>query len=157
VRTKLTLIAACALATGLIAACGGDDDDGDDGATADSLTKAQYIEEADKICAEGNQEIEQAATEAFPDDTAPSAEDVESFASDTVEPTLRSELEQLQDLPAPDGDEQTLTALYGSLESALDKLADDPSLINDQAASTEAFAEANRLAKQYGMTECGEG
>ena len=59
----------------------------------------------------------------------------------------------LQALPPPSGDEAQVQAIISAAQQGLDKLKADPSLIT-ASGQDNPFAEANKLAKQYGLTAC---
>ncbi|MEX2195640.1 MAG: hypothetical protein WD844_10175 [Thermoleophilaceae bacterium] len=151
----ITLLVAALAAASLLAACGGDDDDGDGGEQA--LSKAEYIEQGDAICAEGDREIEQAAEETFSDleqGEQPSVEEIGEFGQETVLPSLQRQIDRLRELPAPGGDEDEVTAIYDAADEGIQTLQDgDP---EDFATGGDAaFEDANRLAGEYGFQNCG--
>lgn len=148
-KNKTTMLVAAALATGLIAAgCGGGDDD-----SSSDLTKAEFITKADAICAQGNKEIQQ-AFEAL-GQGKPSQAQLDQIATDTLLPSVEKQVSQIRDLGIPKGEEDQVNAILDSAQSGIDKGKADPSsLVSDQ---NDPFKEANQLAKQYGMTECGGG
>ena len=119
-RSKLTWIAACALALGLIAAgCGGDDgnDDSTEGTGTggtETLTKAEFIAQADAICKESNKQIEKAGKEIG---ESSSAAEVDAFAADTVAPAIQSQLDGIEALGAPTGDEAQITAILDAAQA----------------------------------------
>lgn len=155
-KKALWLLAlALALATGLIAAgCGDDDDDGGDGGEA--LTKQEFITEADQICSDGNAEIEAAAEQTFgQSDQPPSATEQEQFAADTVIPNIQSQVDQIGDLAPPEGDEDQIQAILDAAREGLDAGEEEPSLFTEQGGQ-DPLAEASRLARDYGLTVCGE-
>lgn len=144
-----------ALATGLIAAGCGDDDSDDGGGTGDGgepLTKQEFITEADKICSEGDAEIETGADQTFSGDQPPTPEVQEQFATDTVIPNVQSQVDQLGELAPPEGDEDQIQALLDAAQEGIDAGKDDPSLFTGEG---DPLAEASQLAKDYGLTVCG--
>ncbi len=68
-----------AFATG----CGSSDDSSDSTTTA-SLTKAQWIAQADAICKTGNDKTNAAAHQQF--QQRPTAQQIEQFTTDTIDP-----------------------------------------------------------------------
>jgi hypothetical protein len=144
-KRNLALLTAAVLATGLIAAgCGGDDDDGGGG---ESITKEEFIAEADAICREDGESIEQAGQD------IQTEADVEDFILNTIVPTLREEVEQIRDLGAPAGDEDQINAMLDAVDEGLDEIEDDPSAATNTAANP--LNEASRLAQDYGLQVCG--
>ena len=151
----IALFVTALAAASLLAACGDDDDDGGGGEQA--LSKADYIEQGDAICAEGDREIEQAAEEAFGDleqGEQPSAEAVGEFGQESVLPSLQRQIDRLRELPAPEGDEDEVNAIYDAADEGIRKLREgDPEDFVQQGDA--AFEEANRLAGEYGFQNCG--
>jgi len=147
-----------ALATGLIAAGCGDDDDDDGGNGGgnggEALTKQEFITQADQICSEGNAEIEAGAEDTFGgSDQPPSPAEEEQFATDTVIPSIQSQVDQIGELASPEGDEDQVQAILDAAQEGLDAGNDDPSLFAGE--NQDPLAEATRLAKQYGLKVCG--
>jgi hypothetical protein len=133
-----------ALGLALIGAgCGGDD----------APSKSEYIADADAICKQGDKEIDAAADETFSQNQRPSNAEIVSFGEETVIPNVQGQIDDLRDLTPPDGDEDTVNAIYDSAQEGLDQIEEDPAVLAGRGA--DPFAEANRLAKDYGLTECG--
>lgn len=128
----------------LIAGCGGTD------------PKQEYIANGDEICALGTFQIGSEAQNRYGTPQAPPKK-AEQFSRQVIVPTLRSQvLEKLRALPAPEGDEQTVAAIFDALERGIDTLKADPGLLADPDVGG-AFDEANSLAQAYGFKQCGQG
>ena len=151
----ITLFVAALAAASLLAACGDDDDDGGGGEQA--LSKAEYIKQGDAICAEGDREIEQGAEEAFGDleqGEQPSPQAIGEFGQETVLPSLQEQIDQLRELPAPEGDEDEVNAIYDAADEGIRELREArPEQFVEKGDA--AFEEANRLAGEYGFQNCG--
>ncbi|MCW2845071.1 MAG: hypothetical protein JWN22_2987 [Nocardioides sp.] len=151
-RTHL-LLPTIALAVGLaVSGCGGKDDSG---AKADpsasptlSITTADFTTQANAICAAGNTDIQTAAG-ALGD--SPTQEQMDAFASDTLVPNIQGQHDGIEELGAPDGSEADVTAMLDSLQSGIDAVTADPSIIS---GDTDPFGEANDLAAGLGLTDC---
>jgi hypothetical protein len=147
-----------ALAAGLIAAGCGSDDNNDKqsfgtsvgSASTASLTKADFVTQANAICKTANQELDQAGQALG---QSPTPEELDSFVTDNVTPTIQTELDAIRALGAPAGDEQTVNAILAAADSGLQSLQADPSLLTNG----DPFGEANQLADDYGLTVCGTG
>jgi hypothetical protein len=159
---------ATVLAVGLIAAgCGGDDDEdtaamtttetGATGATGaaggEPLSKSEFIKQADQICRQGDQQIQQAGQELGPG--SPSEEELEQFAAETVVPNIQEQIDGIRQLTPPKGDEEEVNAILDAAQEGIDRLAADPSLLVQGQDAGGAFTEANRLAQEYGLEACG--
>ena len=134
----------------LFAGCGDDDsgDSGDSGST-ETLTKAEFIEQGNAICAEGNKKLDKLFPQAPGQPGTPAFDD---FAATKIIPNIEAQVRAIDELPAPEGDEEQVDAIISAADDALAKLDEDPSLI-----AGDVFAEANRLASDYGLTVCGAG
>jgi hypothetical protein len=85
----------------------------------------------------------------------PSPAAIERFGTATAIPALRKQIADLRALTPPTGDEAELAAIYDSADGAIDRLAADPSLFNDQGAVARELGEARRLGRRYGFFNCG--
>jgi hypothetical protein len=150
------------LASALIAAGCGGDDDGDTTTTttgvtgttgnAEAPTKQEFIKQADEICTEGSQELTTALSEELGTEQ-PSDEEIEQFVSDSVVPVLREQFAELRALTPPEGDEEEVDRVFTAAEDAVDELEEDPGLVVESGS----FEEADRLARNYGFKTCGGG
>lgn len=145
------IVAAAALVLGA-AGCGGGDDSSSTSSTAAALSKDEFVTQANQICADGNKEISAAQNEAF--SVGPPVQDkVEQFITATVIPSVQSQVDGIRALGAPAGDEDQVAAILDSAQGAIDDATADPSLL-EGSQSSDPFAETNKLAAAYGLTEC---
>jgi uncharacterized protein with beta-barrel porin domain len=150
VNQRWLIAGALALTAGLIAAgCGGGDDNG---TTAAAQSKDEFLKRGNQICSAGEKQIIAAENKVLGEN--PTQAEVNKFATKTAIPTLQYELAGIQGLPPPSGDEDEVDAIVSAAQQGLDKLKGDPSLIA-AGGQDNPFAEANKLAKQYGLTACG--
>ena len=165
------MLLALALAAGLIAAgCGDDDDDttaattsstttaagatGATGATGEPMTKDEFIAQADAVCKAGDKKIDAAANEVFSGGN-PSQQEQEDFVTNDALPNIQDEVDGISALTPPEGDEEEVQAIIDAAQSAIDEATADPSALTEQGAD-DPFAEANQLAKDYGLKVCGQ-
>jgi hypothetical protein len=142
-RRALAPGALAALSAGaLIAGCGG-------GGGDDELSKAEYIQRADQICRQANDEIEAAAKDV-------NLGNIRQFFTDTVIPKTEQELAKIRDLPIPAGDEETLNSIYDRVEDAIQKIKDDPSALS-QIRSGDLAPGVAKDSRAYGFKVCGAG
>jgi hypothetical protein len=153
--SRLALLLGTALAAALLLAACGDDDDGGDDDGAVALSKEEYLAEGDRICARGTELMAQEALERF-EGEQPSRQEAEDFGQEVVVPTLTDQLGQLRDLPAPEGDQETVDQIYDGVDEGIDALESDPGVFVEPNTGG-AFDDANRLAQAYGFTQCGSG
>jgi len=151
--------AAClALTAILISGCGSSDSSGS--ATAEntdsaSLTKQQYIAQANQICEQGLTEKDQAVSPALKElasnsEGAPTAQATAKLVEEAVLPSYRKMIDQLGQLNAPTGSEAKVKAIVGDFESSLEKAEADPA----KAAQGGLFMAGVQAARAYGLQAC---
>jgi hypothetical protein len=152
------LIAVLAAATAIlfiVAGCGGGDDSS---STSSSITKAQFIKQADAICAKGNKENEAefeefAKEKGLSESKEPTKAQQEEAISDIVAPGVQKQIEEIDALGAPEGDEGKVEAMIAAVEEGAGKIEENPaSLIEGK----NPLAKGSKLAKEYGLKTCGE-
>lgn len=143
------LVAVVVLALGVVVAgCGGaPTETGADTARA-TITKADFIAQADRICAAGNEKIGEAAG------MNATERGQEEFTLDTFLPAIQGEIDGVRALPVPAGDGEEITAFLDSAQNGLSEIQQDPSLSMDP--ETNPLNDAGRLAKEYGFKVCGQ-
>ncbi|MGK2932061.1 MAG: hypothetical protein ACSLFD_04745 [Solirubrobacterales bacterium] len=146
----LTLVLVIASSV-VFVACGGDDSSSDDSGEA-VPTKAEFIAQADEICAAGDQAINDAGTEQF-GDKMPSEDKLADFASETVIPNIEQQLADLRELTPPEGDEDTVNSVWDSLDEGIATLEEDPAA---GFGDDNPFEDANQQAQAYGFEACGD-
>ena len=142
---KLKFVALLFALAALIAGCGGDDEGSGSG---EPLTKAEFLEQGNAICAEGNEAINAAAGD-LNQNSPP--EEIQAFASETLVPEVQNQIDGLRGLSPPEGDEATVEAILDAAQEANDQVEEDPSAIT---SNEDPFNEANDLASEYGLQEC---
>ena len=149
-RNTAWLLGLCLMAASVAAGCGSSSSD--NSTSTASLTKAEWIAKADAICQAGNAETNAAGKQQF-GNQKPSQAQIQQFATATIIPNVESQIAKIQALGAPAGDEQQVNTLISTAKADVEKAKSDPSLVTQG----NAFAEANRLAQQYGLKVCGKG
>jgi hypothetical protein len=135
---------ALALATVLLAGCGGSDENGnaatDTETTETTISKEEFIEQADAICTRSG-DAQAEAQSAL--DTATGAEDAGSAYEGLAE-VFQGVNDEIDSLPRPEGDE----ALIDDLSSKQNEAA---ALVRELAAAVRAQdqAEAERVATEF--------
>jgi len=142
---RTTWLLALALASGALAAgCGEDEAD----------PKAEYLEKGDEVCRLGSLQIVSEGQRRY-GGSQPPPEKIEEYGRKIVVPVLqKSTLRGLRELTPPEGDEETVAAIYDALEEAIASLRADPALMT-QPSVGGAFDEVNALASDYGFEQCG--
>lgn len=154
---RLIAMLAGVMAIAIVAAgCGSSS--GDDSTETVVLTKAEFIEQGDAICARGSKQIEDEA-DAFAEENDididnPSRSDQEEVIVTVVAPSLQTQADELSELGAPDGEEEKAEAMIAALEAGAEELEDDPgTLLEDEA---DPLGKANRIANEFGFKTCGQ-
>ena len=147
-RTYGCAIVVALLATGAAAGCGGDDEE--------PLSKAEYIKQGDAICKKANAELEREAEEMFRDlgsNERPSEEQLSTFVEDLIKPKIQGQVDDLRELSPPEGDEETVNAIYEKVEEGLSKVEGDPQLL---LSDDDPLQPATDAAADYGFKDCSE-
>jgi hypothetical protein len=148
----MALLAVLALAV-FAAGCGGGDDSDDSTA---SITKSEFLAQGNEICKKGNQEID-SDFEAFAEENDlkqnQNLTDAQATeASETILiPNVQDQVDQISELGAPEGEEAQVDAILVAAQEGIDELEADPTAIQ---GNNDPFAEANELARDYGLTAC---
>jgi hypothetical protein len=140
-KRKLSVIAAAALATGLLAAgCGDDDDESSD------LSHDEFVTQANQICSEGNAQIEQDGSDVK---GGPGTPEFEAFVADTLVPNVQGQIQDIRDLGIPEEDD-SLNETLDEAELITQDLAEDPASLTEG----DPFAPINQELTDAGLTEC---
>lgn len=140
--------AVAALVVVLAVVAGGCTDDAEP-----AMTKAEYLDQGNEICADASDALDDAAEEAGLAQ-ADAAGQV-SFIQTEVVPSVRRQIADLRELGFPPGDEEELDDLYDDAEDTLIVLARDPaSLLRIEGESP--FAAINMRLADYGLEDCSE-
>jgi hypothetical protein len=146
----MALLAVLTLAV-FAAGCGNGDD------SAASITKSEFLAQGNAICKQGNQEID-SDFEAFAKENDLQQNDglTDAQATEASEeiliPNVQDQVDQIRELGAPDGQEAQVDAILAAAQKGIDDLEADPTLLAQNGA--DPFAEANKLAKDYGLAAC---
>ena len=138
----LTAVAIAAVVPIAAAGCGGED----------HLSKSEFLSQGNAVCAKGNKEIDAEATKVFSESKPPSEAEFQKFANDTLTPNIQGQIDGVDDLSPPADDEDQVNAIVDSAQAALDKVKADPTILEND--KNDPFADANKKAKDYGLTAC---
>lgn len=159
VRKWIAGIAVGGISLIVVAGCGG----GDDSTTA--LTKAEFTEEANSICAESRRQIRAGAAamnrryyqlEGVDTDSEPANLDLEMklterMVSESMLPAMKEQLESLEGLDAPADDEAEVSKMVETYAEAIEELEDRGVVTILQFEKLDAF---QKEAADYGL-DCG--
>ena len=132
----------------------------DDSSTA-SLTKAQFIAQADAICKAGDAEIE-SEVQAFEkknnidENEEPSKAQKAEVSETILVPNVTNQAEEIRDLTAPSGDEDEISAMLDSLDEGVEEVEANPQA-PFESKQPNPFGPANKIAGEYGLKVCGQG
>lgn len=148
---RFSILSAFLCISVLISACGGSSGSNDD----QPLTKAEFIKRADQIC-EQTDELQRDALKAFlagQRGNKPAKALQEQIVVIVGLPPIRGEVQKLDALRPPEGDEEQVEAIVDGVEEAIAEGEEDPSTMVDPN-SLGPFAKAGRLATEYGLKAC---
>jgi hypothetical protein len=155
IKKFAVVVAGLFAVTALIAGCGSGDDESS--TSTSSLTKAEFIKQADSICTQGNKDIntgfEEFSKENDLDETKEPPKPVQEEAIETILiPAINRQIEEVRALGTPEGDDGQLEEVLTSEEEAIAEGEDDPLKLFETTAKQR---EANKMARDYGLTVCG--
>lgn len=147
---SVVVLTTLVLAVGALAGCGGSDD-ANSTTIAAAISKEEFVTQGNQICADGNEQFDDALDQLQADvGKRPSEADMEQFATESAVPIIQDQIDQLRALGVPAGEGDQVNEFLDSAQSNVDELENDPTLF-----TSNLFAETNKLAGQYGLTECG--
>lgn len=161
-RLTALLIVALAIAAA-VSGCGGGGNDsgggsGDDGdATASSISKAEFIKEADAICTQGGKRTQADFVaflneKAIPEGGEPTTEQWEEMGTKIIVPALEEQAEEVRQLGFPAGDEDQIEAFLGGVDEAIEKIEGNPKLAK---SADKLLTDAHQAIAGYGFKVCG--
>lgn len=114
------------------------------------MAKAQYIKQADAICAK-TEEKQQALITKMTKDAPPRSKKAQlDLISQAGLPPLSSQVEELEDLPEPKTDADQAEAYLAELSTTLERVEEDPELMLKEAP----FVKAEEMAAKFGFKAC---
>lgn len=143
----MLLVAATAIAA-IAVGCGGDDDGGGDATAAttvstSSLTKEQFVKQANAICERERDKILNSETATF-----------EKAVTVDLVPAFESIVDELRALGAPQGDAATIEAYLDAMEEDIGSLEDKRRTISSFEEVEPLFKVSGTLAHKYGISNC---
>jgi hypothetical protein len=125
------------------------------GEAAAPLSKAQFVKQAEQICAKGLKEKDKAVATAVEGKSPPSqggidAKELEELVNQAIVPSYRQILDQLDQLGAPTSDQTKIDTLISEFESALAAVKSDPV----GATKKNPFDAVDKNAAAYGLDTC---
>jgi hypothetical protein len=145
-RTFAIFISVLAVAA-FAAGCGDEDS-----SSADSLTKAEFVDKADKVCSDIEKDTRKKllAASKLAKGSSPKQQE-EVLVTTIIAPTLQSQAEELGALGAPEGDEEEVEAIVEELEAVAKEAETNPVGISTKA---DPYREADQMMQDYGLDTC---
>jgi len=130
---------------------------GDDTKTVNSLSKKEFIKQADQICSKTEKrqlvligKFEEGKSPQESQASSPKAE--EELVAFAGVPPVKQQLQELSQLPAPEGGSEQVDGYLKALETGLKTAENDPALL--LSIDSDPFAKATSLAKAFGFKVC---
>jgi hypothetical protein len=133
------LVALCLALTLALAGCGGDE-------AGEPITKRDFLGQGNTICAAGSLAVDDVGNSVDQNDE----KQLLNAIREQVVPLVRGQIDDLRALGYPEGDKDTLEAIYTDAEGVLASWEDDPA----SALEDERMAPINERLGDYGLTEC---
>jgi hypothetical protein len=159
----IAIVSGCALA---VAGCGGSSsgDSGNGGGDASTLSKSEFIEQADAICAKATKEVEtefasylksEGIEEIGGKGESPAEE--KARQTEVVEtvgvPALRKQAEEIEALGLPSEDGEQVEKYLASVKEGIAEGEQNPTVL--YASSEKIFAQSDKIAGEIGFKVCG--
>jgi hypothetical protein len=152
-----------ALATAVLAAgCGDDDDSNASGGSetsieTSSLSKDQFLTQGNQICKDEREDLTTKIA-AYQEKNPPGKKSPNVAMAEGVKavilPVLEKEIDQIRELGAPEGDEDEVTEILAAQEAGIDKVAAMKEIEPVEDAWERHFDPANKLMVAYGLKDC---
>jgi len=127
--------------------------------TTSDLTKAEFVQQANAICAKNNKELND-QFQAFlkennvPEDRLPTEKELSKAVDAVIEPVIGTQIDEIQALGAPAGEEEKVEKILTAAAKGVKKSEEEPALLLNDKGSP--FDEANKLSREYGLQACSE-
>jgi hypothetical protein len=152
-KVILAIVGVAAVAA-LWAGCGGGSDDSNGSTTEStpSLTKAQFVKKADAICAERKKKwkakVASAREELSEKDGSLNEDKADELVVSVLVPLMEEELENLEALGVPAGDEEAVSKMWEARSGAVEEIERGGTAAVSSSKSLTSFA---TQAREYGV------
>jgi hypothetical protein len=156
-KPLIALLAVAAAFAILVAGCGGGSDS--TSSETSSLTKAEFVKQGNAICAKGNKAIEEGFEKFVKEDNIkqdqqPTKAQLTEVSEEVLIPNVQTEIEEIRALGLPSEGGEEADKVLKAAEKGLEEGEEDPAVLANETSGT--FAEANKLAREFGLVKCGE-
>lgn len=114
------------------------------------LSKPEFARRANAICRNAAAQRREAQKEAIAKGEEVARSEEAKVAMEALVAPVGSMTEELAELGAPKGEEKQVEAIIAAFEAGIESLEANP--VSSHAAT--AFARADKLAVEYGLTDC---
>lgn len=137
---------AIALLVAVAAGCGSSNSSSDN-----APTKAEFLQKGNAICKSGGKEIDAKGKALFGGGKKPSPAQLQQFAKEDLIPGIQKQVDGIDNLTPPKGDEAKVNAIVASANADLKQGKANPKLL----LSDKSFQRTDKLANAYGLKACG--
>lgn len=143
----------------ILVGCGGGGSDATSGGgdSTASLSKAEFIKEADAICSKGGEQA-QSEFAAFgkknkiPEGKEPTTAQWEEIGTQILVPALRQQVDEIRQLELPAGDEAQIEAFLEGVDGAVEEVEEKPEIAKEPS---KTLTDAHQTINGYGFKVCG--
>jgi hypothetical protein len=158
-KPLFALLAAIAALAIVVAGCGGGSDSSSSEGSTSALTKAEFVKQGNAICAKGNEAIEEGFEKWVKENhlsqkQEPTKAQLTQASEEVLIPNVRKEITDIRALGLPQEGAEEADAVLTAAEKGLEEGEEEPTVLANE--SSPAFAEANKLAREFGLVKCGE-
>jgi hypothetical protein len=146
-KQLIVLVAGVLAAALVVAGCGSSDS---------SISKAEFVKKADAVCKKGEEEVQKdfgTFAKKHENVKKPTEADYAELVDAVLVENVEAEVNDIRALGAPEGDEKEVEAMLEAREESIEKAQDNPKAVIK--SNEDIFGEASKLAKAYGLKECG--
>lgn len=147
-RPPLTLLLLATLVAGLASGCGGDDDST---ATADTISKAEFVKQAEALCEARGKEVQTQAARILADTKKPQKVQARKMSTQVAIPAFEREIRELEELGAPAGEKQQLDAVIDEIQETVNRFKKSPDTF-----AIYPYRHSEQAAAAYGIPSCGK-
>lgn len=158
-RGAFAVLAGVLVAAVVMFGCGGSSSGSGGGSdttvSESSISKAEYVKQAEAVCEKGNEELEaDFATFVKEKENVKKASEADyvELLEKVVAPNISAEVEELRELDVPKGDASQVGAMLIAREESLSIAEEEPKAM--VADSEKVFGKATKLASAYGLKAC---
>lgn len=134
-----------------LASCGSSDSGGTSDTTGTTITKADFVEQANARCTTLSKNVAAAQANMT---ASPTEAEISTFMTDVLVVEFSAAISDIRELGFPAGDEDLLDGIFTDAEKVLDDISADP--IGILASAESPFADVNVGFSDYGLTVCAE-